>query len=599
MTNLLSIKVENYRSLYNFKIEWQPFTMLIGRNDAGKSNLLNATCLLLNGTETAHIDRYDWSKAAKATRFPRKTAITAKLDGEKELIIRRLITIQKDAPATSVLEIQDGNTWRFLTEEEEKQVPKIYYFRPRTGALQEAFNPRQENNIFTLVKDWMPSALSEEKHLNKLMRGYARQETNLMAYVKFFENEVSPALKIAFPSDFLMQLHPDFRSPEDRGRLFVRELTHDTAKKALSRLPLDHRGSGLISVVAMVLSIAILQEYHRQVLNGKPLITAIEEPEVHLHPRAQQTFLSYLKWTSKRHQVIVATHSPIFVDRAQPENVVVLRRAIHQDEKEPKEKDKVIKPGTTLAITKDYRGNWKEVIETLGIRLSDALMAGEVNLLVEGPTEAILLPAMAEALINLGQEILSFDRVLVVIGEGGNLPRTATLLQSIGNPIVVLVDNDEGGNDIRKAMENKRQVQEDLVLNVISLPAIKTLSPPFNQLKKYEFEDLLDSKILLKAFNEAFAGIAGFEFLSLSYEEFDKEQAYLIETDKPFGWVNTIHSIIYNKNNSHAPRKKQKSARFSKRVLAEKAAQYIRSGEMPVPDFCRHLFSEIEQFIKL
>jgi hypothetical protein len=177
--------------------------------------------------------------------------------------------------------------------------PSFYCLRPRTGSLQEAFDPKRENNIFSLIRDWMPYALGQESALNKLMRGYAKGETNLTAFVKFFQNEVAPGLAIAFPSELPILLHPEYRSETDRGRLMVRELQHKKAKNALFRLPLDHHGTGFISVVAVVLSIAVLEEYQRQVLGGKPFIIAVEEPEVHLHPAAQRRFLNYLRDVSK------------------------------------------------------------------------------------------------------------------------------------------------------------------------------------------------------------------------------------------------------------------------------------------------------------
>ena len=336
MTIVSHLQVDNYRSLYDFKIDLQPLTVLIGRNDAGKSNVLKAIRLLLDDAATAQVDRYDWNRAAPKKRYPRQLMIEGTLAGENPMTLRRRITFYSEAPATSEFEVADGSGWRTPTETEKARIPAGYYLRPRTGALQESFDPSKENNIFTLIRDWMPPALQDEKQLHKLMRNYAPDETNLSAYVRFFQDEVLGPLKLAFPADLQLQryLNPDFRTPTDRGRLFVRELTHADAKEALIKLPLDHHGTGLISVVAIVLSVAVLGEYHRQALSGKPFLVAIEEPEVHLHAHAQRTLLEYFRWLSKQHQVLVATHSAILVDRAEPNNVIVLRRATQKDEKE-------------------------------------------------------------------------------------------------------------------------------------------------------------------------------------------------------------------------------------------------------------------------
>lgn len=577
------IATDNYRSLFKFSVDLQSLTILVGRNDAGKSNLLRAIQLLLDPSVTETVDRYDWSRLARRTRYPKEIIISGEF---LDLSIRRKIYIQKEGVASSVLEINRGDGWVTPNEDEFNRLPAFYYLKPRTGSLQEAFDPKKENNIFSLVKEWMPPALAQEKYLHKLMRGYSPKDTNLAAYVKFIENEVYGPLGIGFPGDSPYRaLNVDFRTPMDRGRLFVRELTHSKAKKALFRLPLDHHGTGLISVVAMVLTIAVLQEHHRQNLNHKPLIIGIEEPEVHLHPQAQRTLLDYFKMISSKVQLVITTHAPIFIDRSQPENVLVLRRHALMVKKGSKGS---IAPGSTQTIRCDYRNNWKAAISELGIRLSDAIMSGDVNLLVEGPTEAILFPAMAEQMSQEGILNFDFTRVFVVSGEGGNMPHLAKILTSNGNPTIVVVDNDYGGNKIKDKLS---KVDETL-----QLPSPKSLSAPLNRLKKVEFEDMLSPRGLLEAFNKAFFDVPAYDFLPLSFAEFERTRDRLIGQGLDFGWVATMNALIEEKASPNSELIFSKD-KFNKRILAEKAAELIRDGSLPVPNSCKSIILTVSEYI--
>lgn len=43
-----NIKIQNYRNFINFELDLKPFTLIIGENNSGKTNLLNALCLIFS-----------------------------------------------------------------------------------------------------------------------------------------------------------------------------------------------------------------------------------------------------------------------------------------------------------------------------------------------------------------------------------------------------------------------------------------------------------------------------------------------------------------------------------------------------------------------
>ena len=97
------------------------------------------------------------------------------------------------------------------------------------------------------------------------------------------------------------------------GVKFVVRLSDDR----VDNVKIENRGAGTQNnlIIALFRLIAELaSEGH--------LILAMEEPENSLHPKAQRQLLSVIQEISDKSQVIVTTHSPVFIDRSRYENNV-------------------------------------------------------------------------------------------------------------------------------------------------------------------------------------------------------------------------------------------------------------------------------------
>lgn len=133
-----------------------------------------------------------------------------------------------------------------------------------------------------------------------------------------------------------------------------------------------------------------------------PCTLVIEEPETNLHPAAQRAVLGLLREWSKDRLIVVATHSPVMLDRAGDEHVWHVAR----------------KNGDSILRSMDSEPT--EVFTELGVRLSDVLSADRL-LLVEGPSDEELLAAWFP-------DILRQPRLAVIGAGGGDTARHASLL---------------------------------------------------------------------------------------------------------------------------------------------------------------------------
>ncbi len=86
---------------------------------------------------------------------------------------------------------------------------------------------------------------------------------------------------------------------------------------------LDDLGSGYEMIFSLLYSFYLSQQ------SNKRLIVFIDEPELHLHPKLQEDFVKILLEFSKTAQIILTTHSPLFVKQVLYNNqvqVMVLKK---------------------------------------------------------------------------------------------------------------------------------------------------------------------------------------------------------------------------------------------------------------------------------
>lgn len=92
-----------------------------------------------------------------------------------------------------------------------------------------------------------------------------------------------------------------------------------TDKKNLQSIPLNQLGSGYEMIFSLIYS------YYLSKKGNKKLIVLIDEPELHLHPKLQSDFIELLLEFSKESQIILTTHSPLFIKQSMNNSNVQVR----------------------------------------------------------------------------------------------------------------------------------------------------------------------------------------------------------------------------------------------------------------------------------
>ena len=166
-------------------------------------------------------------------------------------------------------------------------------------------------------------------------------------------------------------------------------------------------------------------------------IIMIEEPEIHLHAKAQKNLLKHLRKMPHDKQLVLETHSPIFANITRDESVILLVRD----------------NGVTGAVQVNA-SNCNLLRREMGITHADAV--GNDHLcIVEGESEHIAIPEFAK---TMGYET-GLAQWTWSLGGCGNTKNIGTFLQYVkteGRAIFLLLDkNSEARVHVDKLVGKK------------------------------------------------------------------------------------------------------------------------------------------------
>ena len=221
---------------------------------------------------------------------------------------------------------------------------------------------------------------------------------------------------------------------------------------------LERKGDGVQSLVAL----AVMRHASQQGASGVSTVIAIEEPESHLHPRAIHELREVIGALSQNNQVVLTSHSPLFVNPDNLENTIIVK-------------------GSRAACASHVSA----IRDALGVRFSDNLENARMVLLVEGRSDLRVLrkiiSAKSERLkVGLENGTVALDD----LGGASGLRQKASFYRSNACVIQCFLDDDEEAElASTKALKEK----------IVSVRDINLCAVP--QLQESELEDLYDKNV--------------------------------------------------------------------------------------------------------
>ena len=514
---LKSVRIKQFRSINDsgeFVIE-SAYTILAGKNESGKSNVMKALEKL--SVTTNPIFNETEEKPTWVTSEAWQPSISYKFkldDAEKQEIQTRFqltldtftLTVTKpdangisktidtsgfDFSNVTVPEGQEPETVRattvanFCSYIDEKK-PKII------------FHP---NFLKQLPGSFTPNCLQDERTkvmLNRLERYLSPTTT----FSNIFSNQ-NPTSRAQVMDSLSQTLNCEFvrAFTQNDCKLY---LTHDTNTISIfvkdlnvdegttyesTPLTIDKRSEGFQWYFNFFVTLKAESPSTGSIL-------LLDEPGIHLHPKAQREMLDFIKAKSQEYQIIFSSHSPYLIDVDKIESVrIVEKTAVPQSRPSIQ---------ATTVNEKIHGGTetdaLKPIIDAIGYAVPDLNFDANKPLIIcEGVSDYFYIKALCK------HKNISLDNVMITYAS--NADKTSvlyTLYVGLGvKDIYVILDADKDGKAAYKELMLKCGVPTDRLIFVTGATLNATFNDFSNGSIKGVIEELFNQQFFLTSFQNA------------------------------------------------------------------------------------------------
>ena len=454
-----SLLIENYRSITKAELPLQNYSILIGPNNQGKSNILRGLAVALNVIKDLKQRSYLFYrmtmprlrlKPTRSLRLRSKFQDSKELDYDydRDYPLKLQDTDKKRKGQTKfelTLSLSDKEKSKYQKETKIKlkgdlriKISIGHFHLPLSVVIEDSASPKKIKNkeeIFTFIVENIEltyiEAIRDSKKTIQIVEEMISDELSLLEHEKKYNDlmkeielmqkpvldDISKSLTKSV-SGFL----PDVKEIHlNSGEKLKRIASSSTTLNIDdgTNTALDLKGDGIKSLLA----ISIIQHVTQKQARKKKIVLAIEEPESHLHPEAIHKLRIVLEDISSKNQVIISTHSPLLVNRTN------LARNLIVD-----------KSQATAAE------NISQIRKVLGVQIADNLTSASLVILTEGTDDLKKLERWATDLSSgikdaLSNGIITFDN----LGGGNNLAYKSSLWKGLLCDVYAFLDNDESG----------------------------------------------------------------------------------------------------------------------------------------------------------
>ncbi len=479
------VVIHNYRSIVHMEIECDNFLMLVGANNAGKSNVINAIrCFYgdLKWTEEDFPkienlkDDDSWVEITYKVGT-RDTGIDDKLKKKNLFVVRQYFKVLDKSKKLGCYAIISnakgkGDDLTLLSSKQKMLLGKIIYV-PAVTTVSEQLKTTGASPLRDILAHIIEKNIRNNEKYQQIQKGLmALNQSNNGTIFSEIEKAINKNLN-EWNIEASFSINEISESDLLKNLIMVSFKDKNISNESFG---LDRFGSGFQRSVIFEL----LQEasnFHNKNSNsdGNFTLLLFEEPEAFLHPAQQENLLKNLQRIAKNGgQVFITTHSSTFVGKCSG-SLAQIRRLSKASDGNSKvyylSKDNLTKMyemnESWSVFLQQVLSNSKESVNDIENKdkyryqiwidaEKAAMFFADKVLLVEGETEKVLF----NYLLSNKWSDLSIERVFIlnVLGKY-NIPRYMNLLSEFGIPFGILFDSDQTKiNDVER--EKHRKINE-------------------------------------------------------------------------------------------------------------------------------------------
>lgn len=430
--------IRNYKSIRDPDIELTNLNAFVGPNSSGKSNILSAINLVIGDTypSVRSFEDNDFYLRDKSKAIHIEVRFSDPLYAYSQSIFGFSLEFDGDDLNYNAMDM-DGEILTYSSNNKEIKVTN--HMKSKVSMM---YLPL-DRQAYQQIK---PS-----------------QWTIYGKLLKHIESTIDNDNKIQFEADINESFHKNINiylgDVEGKIRDFVREQTGLSVRLGLSiidptmvlkdlrprtssisgfEVDVGNEGAGIQSSIA----IALARTYAEIV--KQPLVLAIEEPELYLHPHGCRHFYKILSELSQNGvQVVYTTHERCFINIADFESVYLVKRE-NGNTKVNFGRGKVSDIDTIKMASK------------FDEELNEVFFADKV-ILVEGPDDKI---ACTMALEHLGAQLNKYNISIIDCGGNTGIIPMAEILKKFDIDIFALMDEDPGNTNTFSLIHRAKSIIE-------------------------------------------------------------------------------------------------------------------------------------------